>query len=76
MPTLGDLVRHNRLVDHLRKTARTGITFRRGLNWDDLVVVGITDASHGDVDVTVEYEDDETCEREPFRSQGGRLCFL
>ena len=73
-PKKKDLIRHNKLVQILKQTANKGIRYKSGLDWNNLVAVGVSDAGHGGTDVVVEYDEEEV--REPFRSQGGKLVFL
>ena len=66
------MIECNQVVRELKESSDQGITFRPGLDWDNLTVGVIPDASH----VGEEEWVDDWQILEPFRSQGGELVVL
>ena len=71
-PTVGDLVDTNKLLSSAQKTSDNGIRFhKRTFDFNDSVILSITDASHAaEIHTGINGRD------KGYRSQGGRMIFL
>ena len=67
--TIADLKLANKTVRYAKEHVRRGLTCTSGtVNWDDMVVVVVTDASFA--------EEKDPKSGEPYRSQGGKIIML
>ena len=71
-PTFQDIEKCNKVAEFTRATYDFGIWYRSKLQWENAVLVSMTDASHANEEEWI----DELEILEPFRSQSGRLSLL
>ena len=71
-PVVGDFKTGNTLIRYNLVTADDGIHFHHGLDWDDMRIGYVGDASFAEEEEYNEF----TGELEPHRSQGGRIIIL
>ena len=71
-----DIAFVNKVVEYAKRTADRGLTFKSGIvDWSNLAMLTVTDASHA-TETVIGVTQEGSVKEEHYRSQGGRLHLL